>query len=95
MRIVLGQVLAFPYIFRGPVVIIFLAKDTDFKVGFRVAISPTGISQFPSFTPHSALAGPSSQLPGLCVQGLDRLTYHSLAQVQPFGVGRIELGIAV
>lgn len=54
MRIVLGQVLAFPYILRGPAVIIFLAKDTDFKVGFRVAISPTGISQFPLFpTPLS------------------------------------------
>lgn len=30
-----------------------------------------------------------------CVSGLCRLTYQSLAQIQPFGLGRIEKGVAM
>lgn len=61
---------------------------------FRVAISPLGSLSPPLPTPlcfdWARRAGAEH-----VSRGMGRLTYQSLAQIQPFGLGGIELGIAV
>ena len=78
MKIIIRQGLTFPCLPTGPVVILFPAKD---KARIQVAISPIGISRFPSFPPLSSWAEPGSQLPGVCLGAVQ--TYLPIPGTDP------------